>query len=390
MGFNVTHLYGMTESYGPSTFRAFQEEWKDLPLAERAAKMARQGVPIVTHSDADVVDRDDGEPCPPTASASAKLVMRSNTIMRGYLKDEATSDHTLRNGWLHSGDLGVKHPDGYIEMKDRAKDIIISGGENIASLEIEEVLYSHPQVMEAAVVARPDDKWGESPCAFVTLKPDAEGKVERRGHHRLLPPAHGGLQDPEAPSFSARCPRPRRARSRNSCCANRRGRFRSEMQAPQRKASGQAVSAALDAVAHRTGLNGGQNRMILRIFPVKSILVTGASSGLGRHFATGSRRQGATVVAAARRAGELGGSLPRSAAGGNAHAVAMDVTDMASVKAGVAEAVRLTGGLDGLINNSGMSGPCRSSTRPKRAGTASSTPISKAYGRSAPRSRGTW
>ena len=177
MGFNVTHLYGMTESYGPSTVCAFQEEWKDLPLQERAAKMARQGVPIVTHSDADIVDPETDQILPADGVSIGEVVMRSNTIMRGYLKDEATSDHTLRNGWLHSGDLGVKHPDGYIEMKDRAKDIIISGGENIASLEIEEVLYSHPQVMEAAVVARPDDKWGESPCAFVTLKPDAEGKV---------------------------------------------------------------------------------------------------------------------------------------------------------------------------------------------------------------------
>ena len=177
MGFNVTHLYGMTESYGPSAFCAFQDEWRDLALPERAAKMARQGVPIVTHSNADVVDRDTDEILPADGVSVGEVVMRSNTIMRGYLKDEAASDHTLRNGWLHSGDLGVKHPDGYIEMKDRAKDIIISGGENIASLEIEDVLYSHPMVMEAAVVARPDDKWGETPCAFVTLKPDAEGKA---------------------------------------------------------------------------------------------------------------------------------------------------------------------------------------------------------------------
>ena len=163
MGFNVTHLYGMTESYGPSTFCAFQEEWSDLPLPQRAAKMARQGVPIVTYSDADVVDRDTGEVLPADGVSIGELVMRSNTIMRGYLKDEAASEHTLRDGWLHSGDLGVKHPDGYIEMKDRAKDIIISGGENIASLEIEEVLYGHPQIMEAAVVARPGREMGRKP-----------------------------------------------------------------------------------------------------------------------------------------------------------------------------------------------------------------------------------
>lgn len=177
MGFNVTHLYGMTESYGPSTVCAFHEEWRDLPLAERAAKMARQGVPIVTHSAADVLDIVTGEPLPADGVSVGEVVMRANTIMRGYLKNPEASDETLRDGWLHSGDLGVMHPDGYLEMKDRAKDIIISGGENIASLEIEEVLYSHPMVVEAAVVARPDEKWGESPCAFILLKPGAEGQV---------------------------------------------------------------------------------------------------------------------------------------------------------------------------------------------------------------------
>ena len=161
------------------------------PGQQRAAKMARQGVPIVTHSAAEILDRETGEILPADGVSIGEVVMRSNTIMRGYLKDEAASDHTLRDGWLHSGDLGVKHPDGYIEMKDRAKDIIISGGENIASLEIEEVLYSHPQIMEAAVVARPDDKWGESPCAFVTLEAGCRRPGQRGRHHRLLPPEHG-------------------------------------------------------------------------------------------------------------------------------------------------------------------------------------------------------
>ncbi len=177
MGFNVTHLYGMTESYGPSTICAFQEEWRDMPLQQRAAKMARQGVPIVTHSAADVIDRETGEPVSADGETLGELVMRANTVMRGYLKNKEACDETLRDGWLHSGDLAVKHPDGYLEIKDRAKDIIISGGENIASLEVEEVLYRHPMVVEAAVVARPDEKWGESPCAFVTLKPEAAGKV---------------------------------------------------------------------------------------------------------------------------------------------------------------------------------------------------------------------
>jgi len=177
MGFNVTHMYGMTESYGPSTVCAFQDDWAGKPLDERAALMARQGVPIVTFTAADVLDRETGAPLPADGISLGEMVMRSNTIMSGYYKDPAASDETLRDGWLHSGDLAVKHPDGYIELKDRAKDIIISGGENIASIEVEDVLYRHPKVMEAAVVARPDAKWGESPCAFVLLKPEAEGQV---------------------------------------------------------------------------------------------------------------------------------------------------------------------------------------------------------------------
>jgi len=134
-------------------------------------------VPIVTFTAADVLDRETGAPLPADGTSLGEMVMRSNTIMSGYYKDPAASDETLRDGWLHSGDLAVKHPDGYIELKDRAKDIIISGGENIASIEVEDVLYRHPKVMEAAVVARPDAKWGESPCAFVLLKPEAEGQV---------------------------------------------------------------------------------------------------------------------------------------------------------------------------------------------------------------------
>jgi fatty-acyl-CoA synthase len=177
MGFNVTHLYGMTESYGPSTVCAFQDEWRDLPLDARASKMARQGVPIVTHSAIDVIDPATGASLPADGETLGELAMRANTVMRGYLKNEAATGGALRGGWLHSGDLAVKHPDGYVEVKDRAKDIIISGGENIASLEVEEALYKHPMVVEAAVVAKPDEKWGESPCAFVTLRAEADGQV---------------------------------------------------------------------------------------------------------------------------------------------------------------------------------------------------------------------
>ena len=173
MGFRVTHLYGLTEVYGPSTLCAWQEEWDGLDADAQALKVARQGVNLVTMAGQDVLDPATMAPVPADGITLGELVLRGNTVMKGYLKNRDASDEAFRGGWFHTGDLAVKHPDGYLEIKDRAKDIIISGGENISSLEVEEVLYRHPQVMEAAVVARPDAKWGESPCAFVTLKPDA-------------------------------------------------------------------------------------------------------------------------------------------------------------------------------------------------------------------------
>jgi fatty-acyl-CoA synthase len=173
MGFRVTHLYGLTESYGPSTLCAWQEEWAGLPLSERAARMARQGVNYLTLDRQRVVDPQTMNDVPADGSTLGELVLRSNTVMKGYLKNPAATEAAFEHGWFHTGDLAVRHPDGYVEIKDRSKDIIISGGENISSLEIEDALYRHPQIMEAAVVARPDPVWGESPCAFVTLKTDA-------------------------------------------------------------------------------------------------------------------------------------------------------------------------------------------------------------------------
>ena len=173
MGFRVTHLYGLTESYGPSTSCAWQEEWGELPLGERAAKMARQGVQYLTLERQRVADPDTLRDVPADGATIGELLLRSNTLMKGYLKNPAATDEAFAGGWFHTGDLAVMHPDGYAEIKDRSKDIIISGGENISSIEVEEVLYRHPQIMEAAVVAKPDEKWGETPCAFVTLKPDA-------------------------------------------------------------------------------------------------------------------------------------------------------------------------------------------------------------------------
>src|SRR5262249_11014168 len=173
MGFRVTHLYGLTESYGPSTLCAWQPEWDDLGLEARAAVMARQGVGYPTLEGGMVAGPETMRERPRGGRPMGELMLRGNTVMKGYLKNPRATEAAFAGGWFHSGDLAVRHPDNYIEIKDRSKDIIISGGENISSLEVEEVLYRHPAVMEAAVVARPEDKWGEVPCAFVTLKPGA-------------------------------------------------------------------------------------------------------------------------------------------------------------------------------------------------------------------------
>ncbi len=173
MGFRITHLYGLTECYGPATLCAWQAGWSALPLDERAGFMARQGVRYPTLEGVRIVDPTTMRDVPADGTTLGELVLRGNTVMKGYLKNPAATAEAFAGGWFHTGDLGVLHPDGYVEIKDRAKDIIISGGENISSLEVEEVLYRHPAIMEAAVVARPDAKWGESPCAFVTPKPGA-------------------------------------------------------------------------------------------------------------------------------------------------------------------------------------------------------------------------
>jgi 3-(methylthio)propionyl---CoA ligase len=173
MGFRVTHLYGLTESFGPATLCAWQEAWDGLDLEERGRVMARQGVGYPTLGGLMVADSTTLSPVPQDGATLGEVMLRGNTVMKGYLRNPAATAEAFRGGWFHTGDLAVWHPDGYIEIKDRAKDVIISGGENISSLEVEEALYRHPAVMEAAVVARPDEKWGETPCAFVTLKPDA-------------------------------------------------------------------------------------------------------------------------------------------------------------------------------------------------------------------------
>ncbi len=170
-GFDVTHVYGLTEVYGPATVCAWHGEWDDLPVEERARLKSRQGVRYVVQDGLMIADARTLEPVPKDGATMGEVFFRGNITMKGYLKNPKATEEAFRGGWFHTGDLGVWHADGYIELKDRSKDIIISGGENISTIEVEGVLYQHPAVMEAAVVARPDEKWGETPCAFVTLKP---------------------------------------------------------------------------------------------------------------------------------------------------------------------------------------------------------------------------
>jgi len=177
-GFKVTHVYGLTESYGPAVVCAWQEAWNTLPPDQQAQKNARQGVTYPLQEALMVADPETLEAVPQDGETIGEVMMRGNIIMRGYLKNPEASDEAFAGGWFHSGDLGVWHPDGYIELKDRSKDIIISGGENISSIEIEDVLYSHDAVAAAAVVARADEKWGETPCAFIELKPGANATAD--------------------------------------------------------------------------------------------------------------------------------------------------------------------------------------------------------------------
>ncbi|HCY12868.1 MAG TPA: acyl-CoA synthetase [Gammaproteobacteria bacterium] len=177
-GFHVTHLYGLTETYGPATVCIPQADWPELQLSERSARIARQGVHYGTLENASVKDPQTMADVPWDGETLGEVMIRGNTVMKGYLKNADATGQAFAGGWFHSGDLAVRHVDGYIEVKDRSKDIIISGGENISSLEVEEVLYRHPKVLEAAVVARPDQTWGESPCAFVTLHEGATAQAQ--------------------------------------------------------------------------------------------------------------------------------------------------------------------------------------------------------------------
>jgi fatty-acyl-CoA synthase len=174
MGFDITHVYGLTEVYGPATVCAKHAEWSTLEVGEQARLNARQGVRYLMEEGLSVMDPETMTPVPADGETMGEIMFRGNITMKGYLKNPKATEEAFRGGWFHSGDLAVMQPDGYVKIKDRSKDIIISGGENISSLEVEDVLYRHPAVLAAAVVARPDPKWGETPCAFVETKQDSK------------------------------------------------------------------------------------------------------------------------------------------------------------------------------------------------------------------------
>ncbi|MBC8130403.1 MAG: AMP-binding protein, partial [Rhizobiaceae bacterium] len=182
-GFEVTHLYGLTETYGPAVVNEWKEAWNALTGPEQAAQKARQGVRYTALEDLTVMDPQTMVTVPADGETIGEVMFRGNIVMRGYLKNLEATAEAFRGGWFHSGDLGVLHEDGYIELKDRAKDIIISGGENISSIEVENALYQHPAVQTAAVVAKPDEKWGETPIAFVELKPGRTASAEELLEH---------------------------------------------------------------------------------------------------------------------------------------------------------------------------------------------------------------
>ena len=227
IGIKLTHVYGLTEVYGPASVCAEQPGWDELPADQRAQLKRRQGVPYPLQEAVTVIDPETMREVPRDGETIGEVMFRGNIVMKGYLKNEKATQEAFAGGWFHTGDLGVLDEHGYVIIKDRSKDIIISGGENISSVEVEDILYKHPAVLFAAVVAKPDPKWGEVPCAFVELKDGARATEAEiiafcRGHM-------SGLQDAEGRGVRDRSRRRRPGRSRNSCCAIRwirRRRFR--------------------------------------------------------------------------------------------------------------------------------------------------------------------
>ena len=217
-GFNVTHVYGLTEVYGPASVNDWHREWNALSDSEQAEKKARQGVRYPVLEALDVLDPETMAPVPRDGETLGEVMFRGNVVMKGYLKNKAATAAAFADGWFHSGDLGVIHPDGYIQLKDRSKDIIISGGENISSIEVEDALYKHPAVNVVAVVAKPDEKWGETPCAFVELKAGASASADE-----LIAWCRDHLAAYKCPrtSCSRKSRKPRPASCKNSSCGRR-------------------------------------------------------------------------------------------------------------------------------------------------------------------------
>ena len=223
--FEITHVYGLTETYGPAVLCEWHDEWSDLPMEERARMKARQGVRYHMLEGLMVADPQTLIPVPADGETLGEVFFRGNIVMMGYLKNETATQEAFAGGWFHSGDLGVMHPDGYIELKDRSKDIIISGGENISTIEVESVLYQHPAVMDAAVVARPDEKWGEAPCAFITLRAGATASADEIIEFcRHTSPI---TKRPRGSSLAA-CPRLPPAKYKSSFCASRQKHYEAE------------------------------------------------------------------------------------------------------------------------------------------------------------------
>jgi fatty-acyl-CoA synthase len=201
IGIKLTHVYGLTETYGPASVCAEQPGWDELPADERARLKRRQGVPFPSQEGLTVRDPDTMEPVPADGETIGEIMFRGNIVMKGYLKNEKATQEAFAGGWYHTGDLAVMDAQGYVTIKDRSKDIIISGGENVSSVEVEDVLYKHPAVLFASVVAKPDDKWGEVPCAFVELKPNAAAtEAEIIAYCREQLP---GFKTPKAVVFGA-------------------------------------------------------------------------------------------------------------------------------------------------------------------------------------------
>jgi fatty-acyl-CoA synthase len=220
-GFNVTHVYGLTETYGPAVVNEWKSDWDRLDRGSRAGKKARQGVRYHALDALSVMDPETMEPVPADGRTLGEVMFRGNVVMKGCLKNARATQEAFMGGWFHSGDLGVRHEDGYIQLKDRSKDIIISGGENISSIEVEDVLNGHPAVMLVAVVAKPDEKWGETPCAFVERRAGYESTTAQE----LLDYCRANLAHYKCPrtSCSASCRKRRRVRFRNSSCASGQG-----------------------------------------------------------------------------------------------------------------------------------------------------------------------